>query len=213
MEKAPPPPQNYGLDPVPPIERRLIASAKEMQIMRDAALRGDPRLVDLGRLAACSVAPAPEGDAVLLVLDSHRAEIPPVEIRLIYAQAIDLAQGALYAARSAGGGALPQPATIPASIEGEPEEAGELQSFLYFSGREENLEDGGAVLAYLRTCPEYVIRVELTPAEAFGWCGAIKRAFSQLDPNRALVDLTLSKIQAETQIARDRAKAAALSRP
>ena len=204
-------PANYGLDPVLPIERRMITGARRMRLNPGAALDGDPELVDLGPLRGLSV--EPRDGAVVLVLDGEPAELPPLQVRAIYGQACDLAQGALYAARGANKGPLPRPEPIGEELTGEAEDAGAISSFAYFAGREDAIDDGGVVVAYLRTCPEYVIRCELTPGQAIAWCKAIKAAFSQLSPAESLVDWTLSKTEAEVLLAREQVRAQRLITP
>jgi len=204
-------PDNYGLDPVLPIERRMITGARRMRLNHGAALDGDPEPVDLGRLKGLAVE-ARDG-AVVLVLDGEPAEIPPLQVRAIYGQACDLAQASIYAARAANGGALPRPEPIGEELVGEAQDAGTISSFLYLHGHEEAIDEGGLVVVYLRTCPEYVIRCELTPGQAVAWCKAIKAAFSQLYPAESLVDWTLSKTEAEVLLAREHVRAQRLLTP
>lgn len=207
-------PEEMGIPRVGSIEQRMITGARPMPQDREAVFRGDPEVANLGELQAIRAEPeTPEGEParVLLFL---QGDIAQVCLPVPYGVGVDLAQGIYLAAKKACEGKMPRRELFGEWSAAEAcDEAPPLRMFLLLSGPEADdpeqaeqvIEQGGRVVLYAR-CDGLLLRAEMSPGQALDLAAQIKRAHHALSPRDALVDMTVPKMAAEQQIARDRAR-------
>lgn len=195
---------------VPAIEERMVTGSTPFPTDYGAVFAEKPALAGILDLGAIDkVATFTDGPRVLLVL---QGDGDPVQIELIYAVTIDLAQGALHAAKLAQGKGFP---THIKMAEIAPEEAtfvGRLRVFAFLSDTEDHPK---LAEIYLRTVlpeqeGEVLIKGTLTPSFGVDLMFRLRNAFREIKGREHVANMCLPKMQAEQQIAAGRAAAKAI---